>query len=96
MSKYRLWLQIEEIDEDNDNYENVGEPRGAGTFVSYEDADRVIDKLADIGKVFANARAAENLVEGDHLWDYGDFPQDDKSADTAAIVDAFDDNQGPV
>ncbi len=27
---YRIWVEIEEIDEDNDTYKNVGEPMSIG------------------------------------------------------------------
>jgi len=36
---FKVWLQIEEIDEDHGTYENRGEPTSLGTFVSLEAAE---------------------------------------------------------
>jgi len=43
MKKYKVWIQIEEIDEQKDIYRNVGEPHEAGSFAKKKDAETFID-----------------------------------------------------
>ena len=48
MSKvYKVWLQVEEIDEENDVYENIDLPTSVGgEFATLEKADAFLNKLA--------------------------------------------------
>ena len=36
---YRVWVEIEKIDEENDSYENVSEPVPLGDFDTLEEAE---------------------------------------------------------
>lgn len=38
MKTYKVWLSIEEIDEENDHFENVSEPMDCGEFDTLEEA----------------------------------------------------------
>ncbi len=39
MKKYKVWIHVEECDECNDHYEDIGLPECIGTFDLYEDAE---------------------------------------------------------
>lgn len=39
MKTYNVWTYIEEIDEDKDHYEDVGEPLSIGEFDTFGEAD---------------------------------------------------------
>lgn len=39
MKTYKVWIEIEEIDEENDSYLNKGEPMSIGEFASLEEAE---------------------------------------------------------
>ena len=45
MKKYKVWLQIEEIDDDADHYEDVGEPMPLMDFNTIEDAEKFLKTL---------------------------------------------------
>jgi hypothetical protein len=46
MKKYKVWIHVEQIDENKDIYQDVGEPYSAGVFKSQSDAEGfVIDEL---------------------------------------------------
>lgn len=48
MSKeFKVWIVIEEIDEEHDIWENVGEPDSLGTFSTYTEAKAHLDKVYD-------------------------------------------------
>lgn len=42
---YKIWVQIEEIDEDDDHYENVTEPIDVGRYEELEAAKAAMDKI---------------------------------------------------
>ena len=43
--QYKLWLEIEEIDEGADHYEDVGVPESLGEFDTEEEARGVMDEI---------------------------------------------------
>lgn len=44
--KYKVWVEIEEIDEDKDRYENVSSfPVCVGVYDTLEDADKCVIEL---------------------------------------------------
>jgi len=43
--KYKVWVQIELIDEDNDIYEDYGMPDPIGTFDTVEDASNCVEQV---------------------------------------------------
>ena len=45
MKVYKVWVHIEEIDEEEDHYEDVCEPQCLGT---YETFDEAVDKVASL------------------------------------------------
>ena len=46
MSKeYKVWAHIELTDEDNDIYEDVGEPESLGQFDTLEEAEEFVGNL---------------------------------------------------
>ena len=45
--KYKVWIQIEEIDEEKDHYENITEPECIAEFDSLKDAEEYADKIQD-------------------------------------------------
>jgi hypothetical protein len=48
MSKfYKVWLEIERIDEDLDIYEDAHEPRGLAVFNSLDEAKEYVETLAE-------------------------------------------------
>jgi hypothetical protein len=54
MRTYKVWIQIEEIDEHKDIYRNVGEPHEAGVFAKKKDAESFIDDVLLMAKDFAS------------------------------------------
>ena len=54
MKKYKVWIQIEEIDEQKDIYRDVGEPHGAGSFATKKDAEAFVDDQLLMARVFAS------------------------------------------
>jgi len=44
--RYKLWLQIEQIDDDADTYENVSEPVCIGDFDTHREAEEKLYGLA--------------------------------------------------
>ncbi|GEM_PF-5368612 len=47
---YKVWIEIEEIEEENDHYVRVGEPVLAGrSFNSQEAAQDLVDVLEKVG-----------------------------------------------
>jgi len=42
---YKVWVQIEEIDEEANHYENVTEPVDVGRYDNLEEAKAVMDKI---------------------------------------------------
>ena len=50
--KYKVWVHIEEIDEEADHYEDVARPIGVGEFETIEDAQQ---RVGDIYNVFMHA-----------------------------------------
>ena len=39
MRYYKVWVEIEEIDEENDSYLNVGEPSPIANFATFDEAN---------------------------------------------------------
>lgn len=54
MKKYKVWIQIEEIDEQKDIYRDVGEPHEAGTFAYKKDAEAFVDGRLLMAHVFVS------------------------------------------
>ena len=44
---YKVWIQIEEIDEEKDHYENVTEPECIAEFDSLKEATEFTDNIPD-------------------------------------------------
>ena len=44
---YKIWLQIEEVDESNEHYENVTEPIEVSSYDELEDAKAAMDAIVD-------------------------------------------------
>lgn len=44
-TKYKVWIEIEQIDEDEDIYENIGEPQDIATFDSFEEAEAYVSEV---------------------------------------------------
>jgi len=42
---YKVWVSVEEIDEDNDRYEDVGLPDSLGEFSGLDEADEFVRML---------------------------------------------------
>ena len=42
MKYYKVWVEIEEIDEEKDSYMNVGEPSPIANFATFEEADMFV------------------------------------------------------
>ena len=53
MKKYKVWIQIEEIDEQRDIYRNVSEPHEAGSFAYQKDAEMFVNGQLFMAHVFA-------------------------------------------
>lgn len=47
MKEYKVWISIEEIDEEHDVWETVDEPMGLGTFKTFKEADRFRSRVYD-------------------------------------------------
>ncbi|MFC1766655.1 hypothetical protein ACFL6U_31835 [Planctomycetota bacterium] len=45
MTEYKVWIHIEEIDEEKDHYQEIEEPQEAGKFTSEQDARLCADEL---------------------------------------------------
>ncbi len=45
MIQYKVWIDIEAIDEENDHYQEIEEPQEAGCFPSEQDARHYVDNL---------------------------------------------------
>ena len=54
MKQYKVWIQIEEIDEQKDVYRDVGEPHEAGSFAYKKDAESFVDGQLLMAHVFAS------------------------------------------
>jgi len=44
---YKIWVHIEEQDEDNDSYENADEPESLGEYITLEEAQVVVAAIVD-------------------------------------------------
>jgi|TARA_B100000900_G_C20418011_1_gene649738 hypothetical protein len=42
MRYYKVWVEIEEIDEENDSYLNVGEPSPIANFATFDEANMFV------------------------------------------------------
>ena len=42
---YKVWISVEEIDEDNDHYEDVGLPDSLGEFPNFLEAANFVEGL---------------------------------------------------
>jgi len=45
VKEYKVWISIEEIDEENDSWENIGEPDSLGTFDTLEQAQEYLSDV---------------------------------------------------
>ena len=43
--EYKVWVEVEKVDEENDVYETVPMPILAGVFSTHEEADRFVIQL---------------------------------------------------
>lgn len=43
--KYKVWVQIEEVDHDSDHYENVTEPEDVAVFDTQDEAEAFVASL---------------------------------------------------
>jgi hypothetical protein len=55
--EYKLWVYVEEIDEEKDLYEDIGEPHSCGTFETLEGAEAARLKLEALGDEIASGAA---------------------------------------
>ena len=49
--KYKVWIQVEQVDDENDDYQNVTEPECIGTFNHQKDAELFanhVEKMASL------------------------------------------------
>jgi len=57
MKYYKVWVEIEEIDEDNDSYKDVSPfPVSIGLYDTIEDADAAIVALTGFSSLSANIK----------------------------------------
>lgn len=49
MKIYKLWVYVEEIDEENDSYEDAGEPTSIGEFKTFKEADEYREEIRSDG-----------------------------------------------
>jgi hypothetical protein len=61
--RYKVWLQVEELDDDADEYENVSQPACVGDFDSYAEADRFFKSLVTALQPNGNEDIAYELEE---------------------------------
>ena len=54
--KYKIWLHIEEIDEKNDHYEDMGEPEELACFDNLAEAEVYIDEILNNSKIVVDVR----------------------------------------
>ncbi|MDR3715925.1 MAG: hypothetical protein P4L51_24195 [Puia sp.] len=47
MKKYKIWIEIEEMDEDDDYYSDIGEPVSCGLFDTLEEAVAFQNEIRD-------------------------------------------------
>ena len=52
MIKYKVWVHIEEIDEEKDHYKDVGEPVSIATVDDLSDATEIVQDI----NMYANER----------------------------------------
>ena len=45
--KFKVWIHIERIDEENDSYEDEGLPESVGTFDTLEEAESLVGQIVD-------------------------------------------------
>ncbi|MFC1765158.1 hypothetical protein ACFL6U_24185 [Planctomycetota bacterium] len=45
MTKFKVWIHIEEINEEKDHYQEIDEPQELGRFDSNQDASTYVDQL---------------------------------------------------
>lgn len=45
MKEYKLWVEIEEYDDETEEYQDVGEPVDIGIFETFDDAQAFLDSL---------------------------------------------------
>ena len=58
---YKVWLEIEEIDESLDHYQTIDTPGGAvASFTDYEDACRFVEHANEL---LASLEAVESPIE---------------------------------
>jgi hypothetical protein len=53
MKQYKVWIQIEEVDEEKDVYRNIDEPHEAGTFAYKKDAEAFVNRQLFMAHIFA-------------------------------------------
>jgi len=53
VKKYKLWVHIEEIDEDADTCEDIGEPRSLGEYSTLTKAKNLREFIMEIGRNYS-------------------------------------------
>lgn len=48
MKTYKVWLHIEEYDDDEDEYTDIGLPHDAGEFATVEEAVEFVGTVLDV------------------------------------------------
>ncbi len=75
MSVFKVWIEIEECDDDTDEYERVSPPVCLGTFDTYQEAERVWFGLGmahgglmedEIAANFTGTPSAADMLANDH------------------------------
>ncbi len=66
MKTYKVWIHIEEIDEDNDSYEDVDLPEPVGEFEALADAEALVSRLQAVADPLT-ACGDQGLLGGDRV-----------------------------
>jgi hypothetical protein len=79
MKKYKVWIELEEIDESRDSYRNVGEPHEAGVFTKKSYAQTFITDQLLMAEAFGTRlrQLADNGLKF-----LANLPEDESTATT--------------
>ena len=63
--QYKVWLEIEEIDESRDHYQTMDTPGGSvASFTDYEDACRFVEQANELLELLAAVESPNELESG--------------------------------
>ena len=63
---YKVWLEIEEIDESRDHYQTIDTPGGSvASFTDYEDACRFVEQANELLASLESAESPNKFPPGD-------------------------------